>query len=145
MILHSGGQSGGASRWRVWSCRLRSRLVYFSKMDGGEGLQKWIKNTSWEYYNRPGVAGAVLQTPLSLIKGSLKKNHCIREQSMLISKRSISIPQGSAHTSSGFFFCMVQPYLFGSRKPKNKFCGHSYLNIFIFSDLFHHQNQPSHH
>ena len=28
MVLHSGGQSGGASRWRVWSCSLRSRLVH---------------------------------------------------------------------------------------------------------------------
>ena len=70
------GQDGGASQWRI--CYQRGLPCLFQEIIGSTGChQQIVQSLSiiafiiWvAVFSRPGLVGAVLQTPLSLIKSS---------------------------------------------------------------------------
>ena len=68
-----------------------------------------------------GMSGTAPENVINVIlREALKKT--VESVSMLIPRGGG--PRASTHTSLGFF-CMLQTYLVGSRKPQNKFCVHS--------------------
>ena len=85
----------------------------------------------------------LFSTPLQACKGRVQKK-TIESVRMLIPRGDRGVSASQRSHLLRFFFSMLQTYLLGSKKPKNKFCVYSLLNIlYSFSFIWPSRSSPS--